>query len=214
MKLNVLKLALFFMVMIGAESASAALDVANQVDFNGAETIIDFNNILDTESINEQFTDSGVTFGGSLVGLTNNEDILAFNGSTIASNWDYNGTGNTGPSWTSTFSSTQKIVGFFARSNTEDDVTIEAFLGGSSIGSVNFLNQNGIIPDFLAVQSSLGFDKIIVTTAVNKNGFFAMDDFKFHNSAVVPIPGAIWLFGAALVGMIRIGKIKRQSEAA
>jgi hypothetical protein len=198
---KVIKLALLFVAIVECQSVSANLVVANPVDFSGLENIIDFNNIANTKEIKDQFAnDFNVTFNG-LVGLTNSTDINRFNGSTIASNWIYPNT-NIGPSWTATFTSTQNIVGFLAETNTNDNVSIEAFLGGSLIGSVNFKNPNGVIPDFLAIQSILGFDQIKVTTGSQTAGFFAMDDFKFQSNTVVPLPGAIWLFGSVLIGII------------
>jgi hypothetical protein len=198
---TVLKLALLFVAIVESQSVSAELVVANPVDFSGLESIVDFNNIANTKAIKDQFTNEfNVTFNG-LVGLTNSTDINRFNGSTIASNWIYPST-NLGPSWTATFTSTQNIVGFLAETNTNDDVTIEAFLGGSLIGSVNFQNPNGVTPDFLAIQSISGFDRIQVTTGNQTAGFFAMDNFKFQSTAIVPVPGGIWLFGSALIGII------------
>jgi hypothetical protein len=205
MRTNALKLALFFVAIVESQSVSADLVVANPGDFSGLENIIDFNNIPNSKPITDQFAnDFNVTFSG-LVGLTNSTDINRFNGSTIASNWIYPST-STGSFWTATFATTQNIVGFLAETNTNDAVTIEAFLGGSLVGSVDFQNPNGVTPDFLAIQSILGFDEITVTTANQPVGFFAMDDFKFQSNAVVPIPAAIWLFGSALIGIIGIRK--------
>lgn len=187
-----------------AQSASAVPVAVSQAAFSGSATVIDFNAIPDTQSITNQYAGQNVTFSGALVGLTNSGDTSLFNGSTIASNWIYNGMGNTGPSWTAVFGSIQNLAGFLVETNTGDDVTIEAFLGASSLGSVNFPNPNGVTVDFIGIGDLGGFDRITVTTANNSNGFFAMDDFRFEggSNGQVPEPGTLALLGLGLAGAL------------
>lgn len=187
-----------------AQSASAVPVAVSQAAFSGSATVIDFNAIPDTQSITNQYSGQNVTFSGALVGLTNSGDTSLFNGSTIASNWIYNGTGNTGPSWTAVFGSIQNLAGFLVETNSGDDVTIEAFLGASSLGSVNFPNPNGPTVDFVGIGDLGGFDRITVTTATNANGFFAMDNFRFEggSNGQVPEPGTLALLGLGLAGAL------------
>jgi hypothetical protein len=72
---------------IASGQAHAIPIAASQAEFSGTETVIDFNAILDTQPITNQYSGFGVTFSGALVGLTFPGDANLFNGSTIASNW-------------------------------------------------------------------------------------------------------------------------------
>ncbi|ODU08268.1 MAG: hypothetical protein ABS84_13635 [Rubrivivax sp. SCN 71-131] len=196
-------LALTGLFMIGAGTASAAPVAIGLVDFSGSAVVIDFNAIPDTAAINSQFSSSGVAFGGALVGLTNPGDTHLFNGSTIASNWIYRpGAGHQGATWSATFETTQNIVGFEVETQADDPVTIEAFSGATSLGSVTFPNPNGLTVDFIGIRDFAGFDRISVTTAANYNGFFAMDNFRFEQQGnSVPVPGTLVLAGLGMMGL-------------
>jgi hypothetical protein len=207
LKINCLRFIIFFITIANIQALSASSLVAGLANFSGSETVITFNTIDNTQPVNNQYAGLGVAFNGSLVGLTNSLDPSLFNGSAIASNWNYDdAVPNTGSTWTATFSSVQSQVGFFAESNEDDDITIEGFLKGSSVGSVNFSNPNGTTPDFLGIQNLLGIDSITVTTASNFNGFFGMDDFRFESNTAVPVPAAIWLFGSGLFAVMGMRK--------
>ena len=151
-------------------------------DFSGSETVIDFNAISNTHPITDQYTASGVDFSGALVGLKQTGNCK-FNGSTVASNWisgpvNWPGYGNQGASWEAKFDDVYHRVGFFFSTNNGDSVTIEAFLGAVSIGSLNFPSPDGV--EFLGLGDAGGFDRIRVITAINDSGFFAMDDFRME----------------------------------
>lgn len=193
-------LAIALLMAVGSNVMAIPITIS-EGDFSGSETVIDFDAILDTISITNQYSGSGVNFSGALLGMTNIGDTNLFNGSTIASNWNYSGIGNTGAFWEATFDSLITMVGFFAETNGPDSVTIEAFNGLVSLGSLYFVNTNGITPDFLGLGDSDGFDRIRVTTDMFHNGFFAMDDFRFEGSVSVPEPGTLALFGIGLAGM-------------
>lgn len=190
------------LLMFGAGVATATPVAIGLVDFSGSEVVVNFNAMGNESAVNNQYAGSGVTFSGALFGMTNPGDTSLFNGSTIASNWKYIGGGYQGATWSATFGTTQTIVGFHVESNAGDDVTIEAFSGATSLGSVNFPNPNGITVDFIGIRDFAGFDRISVTTARNGNGFFAMDDFRFEQGGnVVPVPGTLALVGLGLMGL-------------
>lgn len=196
------------LLMMSVGVTVAAPVVATLGDFTAAAAVVNFNSIANTAPINSQYSGSGVAFSGALVGLTQPGDTILFNQSTIASNWIYN-IGNQGPTWTATFSSMQNIAGFYVETNPEDDVTIEAFSGVTSLGTVNFLNANGLVADFIGVRDMSGFDRITVTTANKDNGFFAMDDFRFEQRGnAVPEPASLALFGLALASLTMVRRRK------
>lgn len=176
---------------------------ASLAHFDGSATVIDFNSIANEEVISNQYVPDGVMFSG-LLGLTNPGDADLFNGSPIASNWSYSQGQHIGLTWTATFDTLQRAVGFYSETNDTDDVTIEAFLNGSLVESINFPNTTGLYTvDFIGIQNAGGFDSIQVTTAENHNGFFAMDDFRFQVAAVPePSTYALMIGGLGLVGFM------------
>ncbi len=143
--------------------------------------------------------------------MTNSGDTSLFSGSTIASNWNYSINSNTGATWTAAFGAAQTMVGFFVETNAQDSVTIEAFSGATSLGSLNFPNPNGAVVDFIGLMDAAGFDRISVTTANVGNGFIAIDDFRFAGSAIVPVsaPGTLLLTAAALLAA---GAVRRTAR--
>lgn len=201
MKHRTCALAFLAVLATAATPALAAPTAILAADFDGSETVIDFNTIGDEVAVTNQYAASGITFGGALFGMTNSGDTNLFNGSTIASNWRYNGSGLQGLSWTASFSSVITMVGFLAETNLDDDVTIEAFMGANSLGTLSFANPNGIQPDFLGIRDLGGFDRITVTTGSRDNGFFAMDNLRFGGRATaVPEPMSLALVGLGLLG--------------
>jgi len=192
-------------------------------EFTASATLVDFDAIGNGQSINDQFATSNVVFSGALFGLRNPGDTSLFDGSTIASNWIYwPGTGNQGLAWEATFGTLITSIGFLAETNRADSVTIEAFAGAASLGFLNFANPNGVTPDFLGLSDASGFNRIVVTTDNNHNGFFAMDDFRFGGSVsgvtgsgpgtpvAVPEPASFLLVA---VGLLGLGFRRRSSHA-
>ena len=190
------------LALAAAGFATAAPTAIVLADFGGGGTVVDFNVIPNEAAITNQYAGLGVTFGGAFLGMTNSGDTSLFNGSTIASNWKYSIGSSTGTTWTASFAAVQSIIGFFVESNAADSVTIEAFSGATSLGSVNFPNPNGAAVDFIGIRDLAGFDRISVTTATTGNGFIAIDDFRFTAAnGTVSTPGTLLLAGLGLVAM-------------
>lgn len=193
---------------VGAVAVAWAAPVSvGQDAFSGSTTQVNFNGVADLAPVNNQYGAQGVVFGGALVGMDNPGDTGLFNGSNIASNWDYSpGRGLLGSSWTASFGQLQSRVGFFASTNPGDNGTIAAYRDGLFLGSLYYVNPGDSYNAlFIGFEELGGFDQIIVTIENNVNGFFAMDDFRFdHAGLQVPEPGSFALLLLAASGLVAV----------
>lgn len=83
------------------------------------------------------------------------------------------------------------------------DSTFEITLlsGATELATFTFLPTDGVA-SFFGVWSDTAFDglRIRETIGTNDNEYYGR--FYTGSAALVPVPGAVWLFGSALVGML------------
>lgn len=198
---------LYSLLLIGfSTSALAAPTAITQFQYDNLTGMIDFNSVANEQVIDHQYNALGVNFNGALFGMSNSGDTQYFNGSNIASNWLYNGSGRQGSSWSVNFGSLQSGVGFFAETWPTDTVTLDVYRGVDLIGSLQFNSSSVTATYLIGAFDASGFDSLVVTTAVNQNGFFAMDNLKYA-PAQVPVPGAVWLFASGLMALVAKRKL-------
>lgn len=216
----ILCLVLLLIVFTIPSSLLAAPSAINMSAFSGSETVIDFNSILNEQQITTQYAASGVTFSGALYGMTNPGDLSAFpdnGGGVIASNWIYSGSGNQGLSFTATFTSIQRRVGFYVRTNSGDNTTIAVSLNGNPQGSILFTTSAPA--SFIGVEDPNGFNSVTVTVQNNSNGFIAIDDFRFEGGAPIAVQSVPtmneWgmIIFIVLAGLGSVYYLKRQRRA-
>jgi hypothetical protein len=180
--------------------------------FSGTETVIGFNTIGSEVLISNQFSASGVIFSGAIYGLTNPGDTSNFpnNGNgVVASNWIYSQTHSIqGSSFSAAFDSPFTKVGFYLEANPGDDALVTVSYSGVSSGSLTFITDSSTAI-FVGLEESLGFNNVTMTVAVNDNGFFAIDDFRFEGAlnttpgpAPVPEPSTLLLLSIGVTGLI------------
>lgn len=202
-------------MLFASHAAVAAPVLINSV--SAPSTTIDFSSIGNTTPITNQFAAQGVTFSGALVGLTNSGDVGTFPGppSAVASNWDYNGVGRVGTSFTATFSSPVTEVAFYEEVNQDDNLTLSLFNGSTALGSLVLPNGFGNNGTLYGVQELAGFDKIVATVSVVDNGYYALNDFTFTQITAGGVPEpATWAM--MLLGFFGLGVLarRRRSHAA
>jgi hypothetical protein len=178
--------------------------------FTGGEAVVDFNAIPNTQPITTQYAALGVAFSGGLVGLTNPGDLSAFpggGGGAIASNWIYSIGVPQGLSFSVTFSSTMRQVGFYLETWPNQRATVELFSGATSLGSLVFRTQDNRVAEFTGIQAIDGFDRLVFTISTNTNGFYAIDDFRFEpDYEPIPEPVTSVLVG---LGLAALGRHRR-----
>jgi hypothetical protein len=183
-------------------SLQAAPTVLTVGDFPVTDTVIGFESIAQAELITTQFAASGPTFSGGLYGNTVAAQGPTYLGSPVTANNYIAGAGVRYNPITVAFSDTVTRVGFYAITNTNDNMTIRTFLSGVQTGSFNF--NTSLTPLFLGVGDLAGIDSIEIEAYGTSLHAFAMDDFRF-GGVVVPVPGAVLLaaIGVGLVGWVR-----------
>jgi hypothetical protein len=86
-------------------------------------------------------------------------------------------------------------------------VTLSMLDGLNLLGSVQVTsNGNNISDQFIGLSSSVAFDNVRLDYDTGKfdalSPFITRIDFGYANVSAVPVPGAIWLFGTGLLGLV------------
>jgi hypothetical protein len=196
--------ALVALLMLAVPAAASATPILVGLGaFTGTETLINFNTIGNEVAVTNQYAGLGLTWSGSIYGMTNPGDISQFpsnGGGVIASNWRYSQNPNLTP-MVGTFAAPATRVGFYHETNTGDALLVSVFRNNILTGSFTIANPNGTTADFFGVQDLDGIDRISIDAQNNENRFLAIDDFRFNAGPVgpaVPEPASLLLLGTGL----------------
>ena len=202
-------------VAVLAASTAGAQPVAAGIGaFTGA-TVVNFNSTANEAFVGSQYSGLGVTFAGSLYGMTNSGDLGVFpanGGGVIASNWLYSRSSNTGLSFKALFSAPAGSAGFWLENWANQTGTVEIFNSAVSLGTINFAPTSSLTAQFFGLTSVIGFDELRFTNTSNTNGFYAIDDFQFGASVTAtPEPASILLMSTGLVGIVAFARRRRSA---
>ena len=188
------------LLLCAALNVQAALISVGSGAFSGSETLITFDLVTDEAPIE---TIGPVTFT-NLWGETTAADGTAQNfiGGCLSA---------TCLSVTIDFASTVTTVGWdMLTSAGATHVTAFSSAGSASLS----FPTGGSSFFFIGLQDLVnGIDQLVITAPINptldspNNHPLIMNNFRYEDSSVVPIPAAAWLFGSALLGL---GAIKRR----
>jgi hypothetical protein len=193
--------------------AIAAPTLITLGDFSASDTLVTFNSLANEELITTQFTGQGVTFSGSLYGMTASGDTPQFpsnGGGVIASNWLYSQSRYAGLSFTANFTTEITRVGFYLENWPVQTARVELFDGANSLGFINY-NTASLTAQFLGIQETSGFNRMIFTNNTEDNGFFAIDDLRYNagNIVTTPEPTTMLLLGFGLAGLAGVRRFKK-----
>lgn len=204
-----LALALLALVhTVDPTDCQAGIVSVDQSAFSGSEMVVDFNTpFIDETLFTNQFSGLGVTFSGGLYTLQEPVDTALFpanGGGQIASNWLY----SEEPGLQTTvidiyFANPVNRVGFWREMWPIDTLTVTAFSGTASLGSVSFAGGFPIVY-FTGVEDlSTSFDRIQLAMSGPDNNFLAIDDLRFE-AASVPEPASLTLLvsGLGIMGLM------------
>jgi hypothetical protein len=202
------------LVALSVSANAASISVhTNRADFMtivGTATVEDFTETyhfpITSGSLNQYTSEAGLNPGDIEAGVTYSTSLGTGNFFNIDAGGGYSGgfldsvTGD--HDLTITFDSAVGSFGFDTNylMGADFDITIN-FLSGSSY-SENFLVSSGRSMEFFGFGS---INTDIESVVINGGGYgsfnFALDNFTFSTTSLVPIPAAVWLFGSALAGL-------------
>ncbi len=202
---------------LAAVAASAALCLAAPAaalpivdgDFSGlsgAEAIVDFDEIALTpfQQVTSEFAALGVSFSPN-VWFEDTRFFANFDGASLANFRSSAAPGGALPpiAFTLSFSAVMSDFAAFFATNTGNTITLEAFLGASSVETLAFTDTaccDGHVLGF----SQIEFDSI----QVSGTDLVILDEFHFENTAppVIPEPSTSALLLPGLFGLALFGR--------
>ena len=98
-------------------------------------------------------------------------------------------------------------AGAFWETDTNNTLTIQAFLNGNLIDEASFVGDGCCTtPQFFGF-TGFEFDTLTMSSLTGTGNVF-IDDLSFTSVSAVPVPAAAWLFGSALLGFFGFSRRK------
>jgi len=176
----------------------------------GPASTLDFDSLAAGTTIANGDTIDGITFNYDFAGVQM-QVVDVFN---TTSSPNFLGTNDAdvlqdGDDFSLSFGATNAIGMFFITSDAmfDDDITLTA--GGTSVGlfaaDAGADLGDGGIPYFLGIIDDMNtFTTADITTL--GGGFYLYNIDDITTATVVPLPGALWLFGSGLAGLLAFRK--------
>ncbi len=172
-----------------------------------------------------------LTFAGVANGALSNHGGVTFSVGASTGNVGTDGTpGRTGPSDAQyvdnvfsqtgyyysplalSFSGPIGMVGFEARTNSPDALTLTAQLisNNNLVGTISYAAPGNSNWSFYGFSSTVAFDRLVIDPANNANGYIRIDNLTFQSTSV-PEPAALGILG---LGLALLGLSRRRKQKA
>ncbi|MEW6267231.1 MAG: VPLPA-CTERM sorting domain-containing protein [Thermodesulfobacteriota bacterium] len=190
-KILVLGLALLMTLGLAGFAGAAVIDFDDLVSENQVPS--NYQGFNWSESWYVYDDTSYMYYYGNTYGSTSGENAVFNGGGVMVSTVSGNTFNFLGAYFTGWASYNQSVW------HTSESITVEGYYQGSLVGTAS-MNLSASQYDWLNA-GLMGVDQLIFYSSGDSK-WFLMDDFTYNTGAPVPIPGAVWLLGSGLVGLV------------